>query len=375
MPALSAEILPAGVSARFVANGNGLRMHLLEAGAGAARPLLLLLHGFPELAYSWRKLMPSLAAEGYHVVAPDQRGYGRTTGWDGGAAADPEAYAMPNLVRDVDGLITALGHGRVAAVIGHDFGAPVAAWCALMLPERFPALAMMSAPFAGPPPIPGAPRFAEIDAGLAALSRPRKHYQGYYSTPAAAREMDAPEGGLAAFLRAYYHVKSGDWRANAPHRLASWAPSELAKMPTYYIMDRAASMPETVAGAHPSADESAACRWLPPAELAIYAEEFARTGFAGGLRWYHAATSGAGAATMRRFAGRAIAVPTIFIAGAADWGIYQAPGSFERMQESACADFRGAHLLARAGHWVQQEQPQAVTTILQDFLRSLDPRR
>lgn len=364
---LAPAVLPDGIAARFVDNGNGLRVHLLEAGAGADRPLLLLLHGFPELAYSWRKIMMPLAAAGYHVVAPDQCGYGRTTGWDG---ADPANFRMLRLVRDVIGLVSALGHHRAAAVIGHDFGAPVAAWCALLRPDLFPALVLMSAPFAGPPSLAANPAAvaAELDAALAALTPPRKHYQYYYSSPAAAAEMDAPAAGLAAFLRAYYHMKSADWPGNRPTRLATWAAAELARMPRYYIMDREASMPATVAAALPSPAEIAACRWLSEPELAVYAGEFARTGFRGGLQWYHCASFGIGREEMQIFAGRAITAKTLFIAGAADWGVYQAPGSFERMQETACSDFRGAHLIAGAGHWVQQEQPEAVVAILQSFL-------
>ena len=372
MTTLSHAALPEGIGARFVDNGNGLRMHLLEAGM-PGRPLLLLLHGFPELAYSWRRVMLPLAAEGYHVVAPDQRGYGRTSGGDGAFTADLTRFAMPNLVRDAAGLIAALGHRRAAAVIGHDFGAPVAAWCALSHPDLFPAAALMSAPFAGPPPVPGMPTMAAIEAGLARLSPPRKHYQAYYSTAAAAPEMDAPEEGLHAFLRAYYHAKSADWPGNQPSRLASWEASELARMPRYYIMDQKASMPASVAACRPSAAAIAACRWLSETELAVYAAEFARTGFQGGLNWYRAATSGAAREDMQRFAGRAIAGPTVFIAGAADWGVYQAPGAVERMRDAACADFRGIHLIPGAGHWVQQEQPEAVVTILRDFLRARSP--
>ena len=135
-------------------------MHILEAGFetrsenNTARPLVLLLHGFPELAYSWRKVMLPLAAAGYHVVAPDQRGYGRTTGWDGDYDGDVASFRMLNLVRDVMGLISALGHRSVAAVFGHDAGSHVAAWCSLIRPDVFRSVAMMSAPFAGPPPLP-----------------------------------------------------------------------------------------------------------------------------------------------------------------------------------------------------------------------------
>ena len=128
LPLLDSAVLPPGVRARFVENVNGLRMNVLEAGFEKPRhPCLLLLHGFPELAYSWRKVMGPLAAAGFHVVAPDQRGYGRTTGWDPSYDGDVASFRLFNLVRDALGLVAALGYRSVAAVIGHDFGSPVAA--------------------------------------------------------------------------------------------------------------------------------------------------------------------------------------------------------------------------------------------------------
>src|SRR5882724_7460628 len=106
-----------------------------EAWSIRRRPcLLLLLHGFPELGYSWRKVMPALAAAGYHVIAPDQRGYGRTTGWHGDYDGDLASFRLLNLVRDALGLVAALGYRSVEAVVGHDFGSSVAAWCALVRP-------------------------------------------------------------------------------------------------------------------------------------------------------------------------------------------------------------------------------------------------
>src|ERR1700710_2731395 len=130
--------LPASIRSRYVDSINGLRMHVLEAGYETkGRPCVLLLHGFPELAYSWRRVMPALAEAGYHVVAPDQRGYGRTTGWDGDYDGDLASFRLFNLVRDTLGLVLALGYERVAAVVGHDFGASVAAWCALLRPDVF----------------------------------------------------------------------------------------------------------------------------------------------------------------------------------------------------------------------------------------------
>ena len=116
-----------------------------------SQPCVLLLHGFPELAYSWRKVMPPLAAAGFHVVAPDQRGYGRTTGWDGAYDGDVGSFRMLNLVEDVLALARALGERR-AHVVGHDFGSPVAAYCALTRPDVFRSVVMMSAPFGGVQP-------------------------------------------------------------------------------------------------------------------------------------------------------------------------------------------------------------------------------
>jgi pimeloyl-ACP methyl ester carboxylesterase len=337
---------------------------------------VLLLHGFPELAYSWRKLMPPLAAAGYHVVAPDQRGYGRTTGWDSDYDGDLASARMMNLVRDTMGLIFALGRRSVAAVVGHDFGSPVAAHCALIRPDVFRSVALMSAPFGGIAPLPfdtdrqGEPPVRrDIDAALAALDRPRKHYQHYYSTRPADADMRAAPQGLHAFLRAYYHHKSADWAGNRPFRLAGWTAAELARMPTYYIMDRGRTMPETVAEAMPTPAQIAANRWLPDGELAVYASEYARTGFQGGLQWYRIRTDGRYAAETEVFAGRTIDVPSVFIAGASDWGVYQVPGAVEQMRESACTRLVGCHLVPGAGHWVQQEQPAAVASLLLDFLR------
>jgi pimeloyl-ACP methyl ester carboxylesterase len=148
MTASYAVALPDGIRARFVDNANGLRMHLLEAGE-AGRPVIVLLHGFPELAWSWRTQMPALAAAGYHVIAPDQRGYGRTTGWDAAYDGDLASFRLLNLVRDVVGLVFALGHRRIEALVGHDFGAIVAPWCVLLRPDVFRSMVLMSAPLAG----------------------------------------------------------------------------------------------------------------------------------------------------------------------------------------------------------------------------------
>ena len=232
LPLFGNSTLPSGIRSRTVANINGLAMHVLEAGFETkGRPCVLLLHGYPELAYSWRKVMLPLASAGFHVVAPDQRGYGRTTGWDDDYDGDLDSFRLPNLVRDALGLVSALGYRSVACVVGHDFGSPVAAYCALIRPDVFRSVVLMSAPFAGPPSLPfdtadGAARATrvapDIDAQLAALHPPRKHYQSYYGTREANANMrDCPQG-IHAFLRAYYYVKSADWKGNHPFRLKAF---------------------------------------------------------------------------------------------------------------------------------------------------------
>ncbi len=379
--------LPAGIRSRFVNNHNGLDMHVLEAGFDGGggfetggRPVLLLLHGFPELAYSWRKIMLPLAAAGYHVVAPDQRGYGRTTGWDGSYDGDLASFRMQNLVTDIVGLVSALGIRAVAAVVGHDFGSPVAGYCALMRPDMFPAVALLSAPFGSVPSFPfdtaGLPArgpkqaVASIHEELAALAPPRKHYQRYYSTRAAENDMLHCPQGLHDFLRAYYHVKSADFKDKPPFPLAAWNAEELGKLPTYYVMEKDKTMPETVAPDMPSAAAVAACQWLGDKELHVYGDEYTRTGFQGALQWYRCLTEAALMAELRLFSGRTLDVPSCFIAGASDWGIHQKPGEFKAMQQSMCTRLLGCHLVEGAGHWVQQERPEQVSRLLLEFLRA-----
>jgi pimeloyl-ACP methyl ester carboxylesterase len=246
-------------------------MHVLEAGFDEpGRPLILLLHGFPELAWSWRKVMPALAAAGFRVVAPDQRGFGRTTGWDPAYDGDLASFRPLSLMQDLLSLIFSMDYGSVTAVVGHDFGSPVAAHCALIRPDIFTAVVMMSAPFAGPPPAGPAPAPEDdVHIGLARLTPPRKHYQWYYSTRQAAADMIGPPQGLHDFLRAYFHVKSADWPGNTPLRMKAWRAEELARLPDYYVMPAAATMPEAVAPFMPSPAGAAACEWLTVDELGV----------------------------------------------------------------------------------------------------------
>jgi pimeloyl-ACP methyl ester carboxylesterase len=369
--------VPEGIRSRFVDNHNGLSMHVLEAGYETPnRPCVLLLHGFPELAFSWRKIMLPLADAGFYVIAPDQRGYGRTTGWDGNYDGDVDSYRVTNLLRDIVGLLAALGLKSVSAVFGHDAGSFVSAWCALVRPDIFRSVALMSAPFGGPRPLPfntangaAAAPASDIHAELAALPRPRKHYQWYYSTRPANDDMVKCKQGIHDFMRAYYHHKSADWKTNKPHVLGGWKAEELAKMPTYYIMDLNENMAETVAHEMPTAAEISVNRWLPDTDLAVYTAEYTRNRYQGGLQWYRTMTGEKYLRELQIFSGRTIDVPAMFISGKSDWGTYQNPGSVERMRDVIMTKNRGFHLLDGAGHWVQQEQPEQVSEILLEFLR------
>ena len=371
--------LPRGIGSRVIDNVNGIRMHVLEAGQ-AQRPLVLLVHGFPELAYSWRKIMLPIAAAGYHVIAPDLRGYGRTGGTGVKFDDDLSPWRTVSEVTDMVALVSAFGYRSVAAVVGHDFGSPVAAWCSVVRPDVFRSVVLMSAPFAGPPAMPfntadaaqanaGVPVADTIYDDLAKLTPPRKHYQRYYSTREANDDMLHAPQGLHAFLRAYYHMKSADWKQNQPAPLKARTAGEWARMPRYYIMDLGKGMAETVAPEMPSAAEIAACKWLPDSELRVYSTEYGRTGFQGGLQSYRVGSSGRFNGDLLTFSGRTIDQPSMFNAGKSDWGAYQNPGALERMQKTACTRMVAAHFVDGAGHWVQQEQPERVSGLILDFLK------
>ncbi|HMF94467.1 MAG TPA: alpha/beta hydrolase [Vicinamibacterales bacterium] len=381
---LPSSVLPRGVRARFANSVNGIRMHVLEAGYdGTRRPAVLLVHGFPELAYSWRKVMAPIAAAGYHVIAPDLRGYGRTGGTSVKFDDDLSPWRTLNEVSDMVALVAAFGYRSIAAAVGHDFGSPVAAWCSVIRPDIFRSTVLMSAPFAGTPALPfntadaappaaAAPPADTLFDDLAKLSPPRKYYQRYYSTREANDNMWHAPQGLHAFLRGYYHMKSADWKENHPAPLAARTAVEWAKMPRYYVMDLDKGMAETVAPEMPSASAIAANKWLPDEELRVYSTEYGRTGFQGGLQSYRVGSSGRFNGDLQVFAGRTIDQPSMFIAGRSDWGAYQNPGALDRMQKTACTRMVATHFVDGAGHWVQQEQPERVSALIVEFLQRKD---
>ncbi|MEL7468909.1 MAG: alpha/beta hydrolase [Pseudomonadota bacterium] len=357
--------LPTGITAGFVETETGLRQHVLRAGDPDA-PLLLLLHGFPELAFSWRRVIVPLAEAGFYVVAPDLRGYGRTTGWTADYDGDLADWAITRHVRDTVALVRALDRESTHATIGHDFGSHVTAMAALLRPDVHQRAVTMSGPFGGCPAI--ARREDSVHADMLALGRPRKHYQWYYSTRPANADMMACSQGIHSFLRGYFHMKSADWAPNDPHALAGWTATELAKMPTYYIMDAHEDMAQTVARHMPSSEDIASCAWMPDSDMAVFAAEYGRTGFQGGLQSYRCRTSARFQQDLSVFHGLRVQVPMTFLAGRQDWGWAQFPGALDAMESAFCPDYRGTHLIDGAGHWLQQEQPEATVRHILSFL-------
>lgn len=393
LPPLS---LPPGVTSRFVdTSPRSLVFHILESlpatlpPAGSKPKLILLVHGFPEIAYSWRKILPQLSAQGYHAVAFDQRGFGRTFSRK---PLDALSFRPLNLIKDTVALVNALGYTSVSCVVGHDFGAVTASVCALARPDMFRCLVLMSHPTKGPPQIPlstspsyGTPSTpppgpGDMEKALSELARPRKHYKWYYCTPPSNADMTFPTGEpLHTFLRGYFHLKSADWDVNDPHPLAGWTARELAQMPRYYIMDLADTMREAVARDMAIEDSqlvsSRASRWLPDPELAVYVDEWARTSFQGGLNWYRIQTQPEIASDVEAWSGAKINVPTLFVSGRRDWGTYQEPGAVEAMEQGKSVQpgmYRGTVLVDGAGHWVNQEQPERCVQEILKLVNEVD---
>ncbi|MEE9132945.1 MAG: alpha/beta hydrolase [Gemmatimonadota bacterium] len=308
---------------------NGIRVRIAEQGKG---PLVLMIHGFPESWYSWRHQLRALAAAGYRAVAPDMRGYGGTD-----APAEVEAYDILDLCGDVTGLLDALGEEK-AVLVGHDWGAVVAWYCALLEPARFTALVAMSVPW-GPradgPPLPR----------LRRLYGENFFYMLYFQEPGVAEaELDAdPRGLLSRFFTAPDTPREPpritDPRANAGGLIGRLgAPRELPP-------------------------------WLSQEDLDYYVAEFTRSGFRGGLNYYR--NLDRNWELTPQLEGARITVPTLFIAGERDPVIGgRDKAGLERPMRLVAPDLRGVKLIAGAGHWIQQERADEINGLLIQFLQS-----
>ena len=362
------------IRSNVIKNINGLDIHFLESGEKTEKSeLIVLLHGFPELSFSWRKILPVLSDNGYHVIAPDQRGFGSTIGSDLSYTSNLANFSQINLATDIYVLVKKLGYDKVRCIVGHDSGVGPASWSSLIRPDVFTSLITMSGPFTGPPTLIDNSKddyiseTDEIDKDLAQLNIPRKHYQSYYRTESANNDIMNCKQGLKSFIRAYYHYKSADWKNNNPFELSSWNSHELSKMPTYYIMNKDQNMAETVNEHMPSDDEISDCRWLTENEIEVYVKEYSKTTFQGGLNWYRSGVDYENIQKLSLFSDFKIDVPSLFISGQNDWGIYQKPGALDKMS-SVMSKFKGVQLVENAGHWVQQENPEKVNKLIIEFL-------
>ncbi|MDO1560224.1 alpha/beta hydrolase [Brevundimonas sp. 2R-24] len=315
---------------RRAVEANGLTFSVLEAGEG---PLVLLLHGFPELAISWRAQIEALAEAGYRAVAPDMRGYGLSA-----APEDRDAYSILNLVGDVVGLANACG-AETCTVVGHDWGAAVAWHCALLRPDLFTKVAGLSVPFqprraAGPP--------TKIMAALSKRAGLGDLYIQRFQAPDAHAPFDAdPEAALRKCFYGY------DGATPPEARSTGFVPEGLALLDT--IPDEAPRPP-----------------WMSADHLAEYADAFGRTGFRPAFDWYR--NIDRNWALTSAFQDKRIEVPALFLAGEADPVRLYAQGA-EAELDQWVPNLRGKVIVPGAGHWLQQERPDEVNAALLDFLK------
>ncbi|WP_338864692.1 alpha/beta hydrolase [Myxococcus stipitatus] len=305
---------------------NGIHLHVAEAGEG---PLVLLLHGWPESWYSWRHQIPALAAAGFHVVAPDVRGYG-------GSSAPPEveAYRMKELVADFVGLLNALGE-RTAVVIGHDWGAAMAWTCAALHPDRFRAVVGLSVPHLGRSPQPPIALFNT-------LFKDRWFYVLYFQEPGVAEaELEAD---IPRTIRTIFAGTPGfDVTAEA---VRSRKPGD-----------------GFLTGVEPPARLPA---WLTEEDLAFFSKEFAHSGFRGGLNRYR--NMDRDWHELPELATVKIEQPALFVVGEKDPGRAFAPVD---LMKPLVPHLQEMLVIPGAGHWIQQERPDEVNAALLRFLKSL----
>jgi pimeloyl-ACP methyl ester carboxylesterase len=305
-------------------SANGIDIFLREQGEG---PLVLLCHGWPELSYSWRHQIPAIAAAGFHVVAPDMRGFGRTS-----APADVNAYSIFDHVGDMVALVAALGEAQ-AVIVGHDWGAPVAWHAAMFRPDVFTAVAGLSVP----PPFRGRSRPLDAlrESGIT------NFYWQYFQPPGVAE---------AEFER--------DIDLTMRTLLGRGFSDPAASL---FIEDGKGFL------GNPRADRLLP-DWLSEADLTHFSETYKKSGFRGGLNWYR--NIDRNWELTAPWQGAQIHQPSLFIAGSKDSVITGLIGA-KRVtdMERVLPDLKGKIIIEGAGHWIQQERADKVNAALIDFLK------
>ena len=321
----------AGEAHRFVET-NRIKMHIAEQGNG---PLVILCHGFPESWYSWRHQLRALSDVGYHVVAPDQRGYGQT---DRPEAI--EAYNILELTADIAGLVDALNQEH-AVIVGHDWGAVVAMYCSLLRPDIFRATVLLSVPY-----LPRAWTSIRPTDAMRQMAGEKQFYQLYFQEPGLAEA--EIEADVRKTITMFLYSASGDLPPQKRWR---------------YLFDKSeklldtCELPETLPA------------WLTEQDIDFFTGEFERTGFRGGLNWYRnfdrnwELTAFLSGAKLRQ--------PALFVAGELDPVITMYREAFDTLEETV-PNLKQKVLLSGAGHWIQQERPTEVNQLLIEFLASLD---
>ncbi|MFF8774310.1 alpha/beta fold hydrolase [Kitasatospora sp. NPDC015120] len=307
------------------------RLHLVEQGTG---PLVLLVHGFPESWYSWRRQLPALAAAGYRAVAIDVRGYGRSSKPE---AAD--AYRMLDLVEDNAAVVRALGE-EAAVVVGHDWGSTIAAASALLHPGVFRAVGLLSVPYAPP----GGPRPTDVFSRVGGPGQ--EFYVSYFQEPGRAEAEMEPD--VRGWLAGFYAALSADTMP-APHE-----PDPHFVTPGGRLRDR---FPADVLPA-----------WLGEGDLDFYAAEFERTGFTGALNRYRNLDRDWEDLAPHR--GAPIRQPSLFIGGTLDASTTWMSDAIDA-HRTTLPGLTASHLLDGCGHWIQQERPDEVNRLLTDWLATL----
>ncbi|MFI1255539.1 alpha/beta fold hydrolase [Streptomyces netropsis] len=306
------------------------RIHVVEQGTG---PLVLLVHGFPESWYSWRHQLPVLAAAGYRAVAIDVRGYGRSS-----KPGAPDAYRMLELVEDNAAVVHALGE-QSAVVVGHDWGAAIAANSALSRPDVFRAVGLLSVPYAPR----GGPRPSRI---FAQMGGDEEFYVSYFQQPGRAEAEIEPD--VRGWLAGFYAALSADTMP------APGAPS------THFVSRGGTLRDRFPAGRRPA--------WLSENDLDVYAGEFERTGMSGPLNRYR--NMDRDWEDLADFDGAPIVQPSLFIGGSLDASTTWMADAI-KAYPTTLPGLVSAHVLDGCGHWIQQERPHEINRLLTDWLASL----
>jgi len=320
-----------------VVYANGIELHYVEHGSG---PLVLFCHGWPESWYSWRHQLQAVGDAGYRAVALHMRGYGKTT-----QPEDVEAYTISSLVGDVVGSVAGLGESE-AIVVGHDWGGPVAWYSALMRPDVFRALAVLSVPFNPPFPLPAG---IDLNDVMRESAAGRQYYRLFFQEQGVA-EADFERDVRKSMLGVLY-VFSGDIVRDQIHEIG-WD----GHFPIDETMTEQFVIPEKLP------------EWLTEADLDFYVKEHTAAGFSGGFNWYRNIKRLP--AHLAPFVGKSLEQPALYLYGEHDLVAGNTPEALHSMQ-ATLPDLRKCLKFEGAGHWLQQERADEVNKELIEFFASL----